>query len=194
MSPSTGPAGIDLVARLSAVLPDARVTSSYDVVTADVERGQWTHAVAACRDDAALDGTFFDVLLAVDEHPDGFDVVVRLWSVRARHGFHLRTRCPRSDPRVPTLTAVFAGAAWHEREAAEMFGLTFDGRPAHLPLLLPDGFDGHPLRKERVLAARMQPWPGAVDPADAGPGRPAGRRRLLPPGAPPPVPPGEPLP
>ena len=182
-----------LADRLAAVLPDAAVTTSYAVVTADVAREQWADSVAAVRDDPELDGTFFDVLLAVDEHPGGFDVVVRLWSVARLHGVHLRTRCPRDDARVPSLVGVFAGAAWHEREAAEMFGLAFDGHPHLAPLLLPDGFDGHPLRKERVLAARQQPWPGAVDPADAT-GRPTSRRRLLPPGEPPPVPPGEPLP
>jgi NADH-quinone oxidoreductase subunit C len=178
----------EVAERLSEVLPDAQVSASYGVVTADLARERWVEAARAVRDDDVLDGTFFDVLLVVDEHPAGFDVVVRLWSVRARHGFHLRTRCPREDARVPSLTPVFAGAAWHEREAAEMFGLAFDGHPAPAPLLLPEGFVGHPLRKERVLAARAeQPWPGAVDPA----GKPS--RRLQPPGAPPPVPPGEPL-
>lgn len=182
----------DLAARLAEVLPEASVSSSYSVVTADVPREHWVAAVTAARNDAELDGSFFDVLLAVDEHPEGFDVVVRLWSVRARHGFHLRTRCPRDDARLPTLTGVFGGAGWHEREAAEMFGLVFDGHPGPAPLLLPDGMEGHPLRKERVLAARAElPWPGAVDPADGGPGRPTSRRRLMPPGAPPPVPPKE---
>ena len=180
----------DLVQRLAAVLPDAAVAESYGVVTADVDRDRWVAAVTAVRDDPELDGSYFDVLLAVDEHPAGFDVVVRLWSVRQRHGVHLRTRCPREDPRVPSLVGVFAGAAWHEREAAEMLGLVFDGHPGLTPLLLPDGFDGHPLRKERVLAARQVPWPGAVDPADR-PGRPA--KRISPPGSPPPVPPGDPL-
>lgn len=167
-----------LAERLVVVLPHATVTTSYGVVTADVEREQWMAAVTAVRDDEVLDGTFFDVLLAVDEHPEGFDVVVRLWSVAARHGVHLRTRCPRADARVPSLTGVFGGAGWHEREAAEMFGIGFDGHPDLSPLLLPDGVDGHPLRKERVLAARLeQPWPGAHDPT----GKPS--RRLQPPGA-----------
>ena len=178
----------DLVARLAEVLPDAAVTTSYGVVTADVPREQWAAAAAAVRDDEVLDGTYFDLLLAVDEHPAGFDVVLRLWSVRRRHGFHLRTRCPRDDARVPSVTAVFAGAGWHEREAAEMFGLAFDGHADPAPLLLPGGEAAHPLRKEKVLAARAElPWPGAVDPT----GKPS--RRLQPPGSPPPVPPGEEL-
>jgi NADH-quinone oxidoreductase subunit C len=178
--------------RLAAVLPEARVSSSYGTLVADVPREQWVDAVMACRDDAELDGRFFDVLLGVDEHPDGFEVVVRLWSVQRRHGFALRTRCPRDDARVPSLTGVFAGAAWHERETTEMLGIEFTGHPDMRPLLLPDGFAAHPLRKENVLAARVDaPWPGAVDPAERG-GRPS-RRRLLPPGAPPPVEPAEKL-
>ena len=52
------------------------------------------------------------------------------------------------------LTGVFSGASWHERETFEMFGLVFDGHPHLVPLLLPDGFEGHPLRKDFVLAAR----------------------------------------
>lgn len=173
--------------RLARVLPTATVDESYGVLTADVPPAEWVASVTAVRDDPELDGSFFDVLLAVDEHPRGFDVVVRLWSVTRRHGVHLRTSVPREDPRLASLVAVFAGAAWHEREAAEMFGIGFVGHPNLVPLLLPDGFHGHPLRKERVLAARQEPWPGRLDPT----GRTS--RRLQPPGSPPPVPPGEPL-
>jgi NADH-quinone oxidoreductase subunit C len=172
--------------RLAALLPGARVTEAYGVLTADVPPQDWAASVAAARDDPELDGTYFDVLLAVDEHPRGFDVVVRVWSVAQRRGLHLRTSVPRDAPRLPSLVHVFAGAAWHEREAAEMFGLVFDGHPNLVPLLLPDGFEGHPLRKERVLAARQEPWPGRLDPAGKA-------SRLQPPGSPPPVPPGEPL-
>jgi len=178
---------VSVADRLAAVLPSAVVTSSYGVVTADVPPAEWVASVLTVRDDPELDGSYIDVLLAVDEHPRGFDVVVRLWSVARRHGVHLRTSVPREDPRLPSLVKVFAGAAWHEREAAEMFGIVFEGHPHLVPLLLPDGFQGHPLRKERVLAARQVPWPGALDPAvKTG-------RRLQPPGSPAPVPPGEPL-
>jgi NADH-quinone oxidoreductase subunit C len=89
----------------------------------------------------------------------------------------------------PELVAVFAGAAWHEREAAEMFGLEFTGHPGLEPLLLPDGFSGHPLRKEFLLPARQaRPWPGAKEPgeSDADLANPTARRRRrhTPPGVP----------
>jgi len=174
----------DVVARLAVVLPAAAITSAHGAVTADVDRDGWVAAVTAVRDDPGLDGTFLDLLTAVDQSPGGFDVVVRLWSVAGRHGVHLRTTSPREDARVPSLTTVFAGAAWHEREIAEMFGLTVEGHPDLRPLLLPDSGVAHPLRKDHVLAARVQtPWPGAVDPADSGEGGRPSKRRLLPPGA-----------
>jgi len=171
--------------RLAEVLPDATVTQAHGVVTADVPREQWVSAVAAVRDDEVLDGTFFDHLVVVDQLPGGFDVVVRLWSVAGRTGVHLRTRCPRDDASVPSLTGVFAGASWLERHAGEMFGVAFPGAADDRPLLLTAGGAPHPLRKEHVLAARVeQRWPGAEDPAFSGEGGRPPRRRLRPPGAP----------
>jgi NADH-quinone oxidoreductase subunit C len=171
--------------RLAALLPEAQVSTAHGVVTADVPREQWVQAVTAVRDDPALDGGFFDCLVVVDQEPDGFEVVVRLWSVRGRSGVHLRTRCPREEPSVPSLVGVFAGASWHEREGEEMFGVVFEGAPDRRPLLLPEGGVRHPLRKEHGLAARTAvPWPGAQDPAYSGEGGRPPRRRLLPPGAP----------
>ena len=84
------------------------------------------------------------------------------------HHVLLRTRVPREAATLPTLTGVFRGAAWHERETHEMFGIDFDGHPGLVPLLLPDGFEGHPLRKEFVLASRVaKPWPGAKEPGES---------------------------
>ncbi|WP_256862315.1 NADH-quinone oxidoreductase subunit C [Microbispora sp. GKU 823] len=66
-----------------------------------------------------------------------------------------------------------------------MFGVVFDGHPDLRPLLLPDGFEGHPLRKDFVLAARVaKAWPGAKEPGESDHGSPS-RRRMLPPGVPP---------
>src|ERR671928_217635 len=84
-----------------------------------------------------------------------------------------------------TVTDVWPGAAWHERETYEMFGVVFDGHPNLAPLLLPDGFEGHPLRKEFVLASRVaKPWPGAREPGESHSEDGPKRRRMLPPGVP----------
>ena len=70
------------------------------------------------------------------------------------------------------------------RETFEMFGVIFEGHPHLVPLLLPDGFEGHPLRKDFVLAARVaKAWPGAKEPGESDHGSPS-RRKTLPPGVP----------
>jgi NADH-quinone oxidoreductase subunit C len=148
---------------LDRVLGDRPTSTAYGVVHVDLPREDWVAGVTAVRD--GLGATFFDVLTAVDELERGFQVILRLWSPAERAGVVLRTACPRDDAQVPSLTGVFAGAAWHERSTAEMFGIAFPGHPDLAPLLLPDGFDGAPLRKEFVLAAReAKPWPGDKGP------------------------------
>ena len=132
---------------------------------------------------------YFDWLTAVDQL-DAADDPASTSSRTCGRSTAASTCCcaPGCRPTTPTLataTGVFAGAAWHERETFEMFGLDFDGHPHLVPLLLPDGFEGHPLRKDFVLAARAaKAWPGAKEPgesdarrgsppAGARPGRPA---------------------
>ena len=175
----------------AAALLQVPVAQAHGTVVADVPREAWAPAARRVRDDPALALTMFDVLTAVDQEPDGFDVVLRLWSPTGRHGLVLRCRVPRDDARVPSLTGVFAGAGWHERSVHEMFGIGFDGHPHLAPLLLPDGFGAHPLRKDFVLASRVvRPWPGAVEPGQSAAEAAAAaarspRRRLQPPGVPP---------
>ncbi len=76
----------------------------------------------------------------------------------------LKADVPDDDPRVSTWVRTYAGAAWHEREAHEMFGITFEGNADLRHIYLPSEFEGHPLRKEFPLLARVvKPWPGIVD-------------------------------
>ena len=60
----------------------------------------------------------------------------------------IRTRVDRNKPVVPTITGIYAGANWHERETHEFFGIKFEGHPHLVPLLLPEDADFHPLRKD----------------------------------------------
>jgi NADH-quinone oxidoreductase subunit C len=93
-----------------------------------------------------------------------FQVFARVYDVRAHHGITIKADVDDADPVVPTVTDLFAGAEWHEREAWEMYGLRFEGHPALRHLFLPGEFEGHPLRKDFPLLAReVKPWPGLVD-------------------------------
>jgi NADH-quinone oxidoreductase subunit C len=176
----------------------------------DVPLERWHEAVAAARDAFAF--TWFDALTAVDEGDGTFTVLLTLRRLEGAEPLTLRTRLDRTDTSaavatggIASITDLFAGAGWPEREAAEMFGLVFDGSPDPRRLLLHPDFEGAPLRKDRVLVARAaRAWPGAKEPgesdadvaaatgADGGEGSGAGaaggrsrrRRRAVPPGVP----------
>ena len=60
----------------------------------------------------------------------------------------IRTRVDRNNPEVPTITGIYAGANWHERETHDFFGIKFAGHPHLVPLLLPEDADFHPLLKD----------------------------------------------
>ena len=102
-----------------------------------------------------------------EEVEERYEVFSRLSDVTRGEGVILSTDISRDDPRLPTLVEVFGGANWHEREAHEMFGIRFEGHPNLEHLYLPDGFEGHPLRKTFPLLSReVKPWPGMVDVED----------------------------
>ncbi|NJP95132.1 NADH-quinone oxidoreductase subunit C [Nonomuraea sp. FMUSA5-5] len=160
----------------------AQVSESFGDTTIDVAPADWLALLTHVRD--TLGFAFFDWLTGVDEPPDAFAVVAHVYNPAAGRRLLLRTHVPRDDPRLPTAVGVYRGANWHERETYEMFGVIFDGHPNLVPLLLPDGFEGHPLRKDFILAARVaKPWPGAKEPGESGHGAPS-RRKTLPPGVP----------
>jgi NADH-quinone oxidoreductase subunit C len=176
---AAGPPG-DPEAEIASGVDDGR---DWSRAVVDVPASAWRLAARVARDEPDLELSYFDWLSGVDEQDEGFGVVAHLWSVRHRHGVLLRTTVPRQEPRLASLVPVFAGAAWHERETFEMFGVIFDGHPRLQPLLLPDGFSGHPLRKDFVLASRVaKEWPGAKEPGESHTG--ATRRRMRPPGVP----------
>ena len=91
-------------------------------------------------------------------------VLARLVHPALHVGFNIKCDVSDSEPVVESWVSVFAGANWHEREAHEMFGIGFAGHPDLRNMYLPTEFEGHPLRKDFPLLARMvKPWPGIVD-------------------------------
>ncbi|OIK00045.1 NADH-quinone oxidoreductase subunit C [Streptomyces colonosanans] len=162
--------------------PEATAEEAYDVLTVDVPPTGWIEALRVARDE--LGCTYFDWLSAVDEPGTGLRVSAHVVALSPVRRLLVRTTVPHEAPVLPSAVAVYAGAAWHERETHEMFGVTFEGHPALDHLLLPEGFEGHPLRKDFVLAARVaKAWPGAKEPGESDHGGPK-RRQMLPPGVP----------
>ena len=157
------------------------VSAAFSDVTVTVPSQNWTAALQALRDDTL---SFFDWLSAVDEGDAGFTVFCHLYDPESHRHVLVRTSLPRDQARLRSATSVYRGAAWHERETAEMFGIGFDGHPKLDRLLLTDEFDGYPLRKDFVLTARVsKSWPGAKEPGESGDGAPS-RRKMQPPGVP----------
>lgn len=137
---------------------DAKVTDhSYASSDATYRRievavGDWVEAVRAAKEsgfDAFVD------LYAVDHYSQAprFEVGLNLVSMGANERIILTTRVPYDDPSVPTITGEFAGANFYEREAYDLFGIVFTGHPDLTRILLPDDWEGHPLRKDYDIGA-----------------------------------------
>ena len=106
------------------------------------------------------EGFAFDVLMdltAVDR-PDSeprFEVVVHLYSTSRNHRLRLKVGVPEGEPEVETLVELWRAADWYEREVFDMFGVRFRGHPNLRRILMYEGFEGHPLRKDYPLRRRQ---------------------------------------
>ena len=161
----------------------AEFRDGFDELCVTVHLEDWLAAVTVARDELKL--TYFDWLSAIDNGGDGFTVVLHVFRTNDASRLLLQTTVSAEQPTVHSITSVYRGASWHERETHEMFGIDFAGHPYLVPLLLPDGFEGHPLRKDFVLASRAaKAWPGAKEPGESDASGPPTRRKILPPGVP----------
>lgn len=80
--------------------------------------------------------------------PERFEVVVNLLSLQRRERLRVRVQIPESAPTLPSLFDLHPGTEAHERETYDMFGITFEGHPDMTRILMPEDWDGHPLRKD----------------------------------------------
>jgi NADH-quinone oxidoreductase subunit C len=136
-----------VVAQLRAkVGARGRVSILHDTVVIDVEPAHLVAVATLVRDDPAS-------LCDLYSTNAGVDTGAELRSVTFVRGttthvfVMLRTMCSELDPRIPTLSGVWPGANWCERETYDMFGITFDGHPDLRRIFLEESFPGHPLRK-----------------------------------------------
>ena len=147
------------------------VTSDLEIrfgqIWATAERENLVEVVRTLKEDPELACDYFTFLSAIDWQEKGFEVLVVLYSTVHLCTVRIKVPVSKADARVPSITGVFRGADWHERECAEMFGIHFDGHPNLVKLYLPPDFEGHPLLKSFRLASRTyKPWPGAKDPGE----------------------------
>jgi NADH-quinone oxidoreductase subunit C len=101
---------------------------------------------------------YFNWLSAVDWKQDGLEVVCRVENLDAGLALVLRTRLGPGQTRCPTLTGLWRGADWMERECFDMFGIVFDGHPDLRRILLSQDWEGHPLRKDYAVDTAHPPY------------------------------------
>lgn len=110
--------------------------------------------VAVCRFLKENDEMAFDLPLqmtAVDYIKDGvFELVYYLYSSRKKHGIVVKSRIERAKPEIDSVTPIWSGMDWQEREVYDLFGITFHGHPNLKRIMMWEGFPGYPLRKDYV--------------------------------------------
>ncbi len=105
------------------------------------------------RDDPEVRFEMVIDLTATDPSTDNenLEILVQLLSMEHRHRLSIKCLLPKANPVMPTSVPVHRTCQWHERECAEMYGITFEGHPDPRNILLPDDWVGHPLRKDYVF-------------------------------------------
>jgi NADH/F420H2 dehydrogenase subunit C len=138
--------GETLAQRLSQQLPDAVVT--WDDASVWLEPESLNDAAAFLKDDAELDFKFLNSISAVD-YIEYFELVYHLMSINHQHTAIVRSRVyGREEPSAASVTGIWKGADFQEREIWDLMGVRFSGHPNLKRIMLWEGFDGHPLRKD----------------------------------------------
>ena len=154
------PEGVDpeqniAVQKLRAAMPDVieGVQSFRDQVSVRIYKDRIVEACFFLRDTPELEFDFLTDLTAVDYpvRPQRFDVVYHLYSMTRNHRLRLKAGV-MEDETIATVVPVWKAANWEERECFDMFGIVFSGHPDLRRILLPEDWEGYPLRKDYPLA------------------------------------------
>jgi len=186
-TPPTGnntPAARVLQERLGAKVK--RIDDWRGDLSITVERSAWVEACTLLRDHPELDFKLFLDLCGVDnldEREDRFEVVFHAYSVSKKHHVRLKAAVPESDASIDTITGVYKGASWFEREAWDLYGIVFKGHPNLVRILTHKDFVGHGMRKDYPTARRhilkepeawlLKPPTGEHTVVNIGPSHPA---------------------
>lgn len=115
-----------------------------------VPREHLLGAVEFLATERSLAFSFLSDITCVDRFPlePRFEVNYHLLSIDRRDRLRLKVKLPGSDPVVHSVTPLWPGANWHERENFDLFGVRFEGHPDLRRILMPEDWEGHPLRKD----------------------------------------------
>jgi NADH-quinone oxidoreductase subunit C len=125
-------------------------------LTVALPRDRWHEFARFTRDE--LGCRYFNWLSAVDWKDQGFEVLCRVENLDAPLVVTMRTRLAAGETRCASLTPLYRGANWMERECYDMFGIVFEGHPDLRRILLSDDWEGYPLRKDYAVDTPMAPY------------------------------------
>ena len=148
----------------AAALPGVSITPTQGLtdVILIIDRADAHKVLEAAKHNDKLAFDFLRDLTGVDYEDMGLEVVYQLHSFRHGHNVSVRAKVPTEDARIQSVSDLWRGADWHERETRDMFGIVFEGHPNLVPLLLPDDMLDHfPLRKDNPLAP-LEEWQGEI--------------------------------
>jgi NADH-quinone oxidoreductase subunit C len=159
---SNAPDSTALVASLQAEIPGAAFEAAPTVdlqTTIYVSRDDIAAVARALRDRPELRYTLLVEVTAVDYHPrePRYELLYLLVSLEHRRRLRLKIRLRGDDAHAPTVSGVWPAANWLEREVWDLFGIVFDGHPDPRRLLMPEDWDGFPLRKDYPVQIKMTP-------------------------------------
>jgi NADH-quinone oxidoreductase subunit C len=151
-----------LVAALQQEFPGAAFEAAPTLdlqSTLYVSRDDLPAVARVLRDRPELRYSLLADLTAVDFHPRSprFELVYLLVSLEHRQRLRVKVRLEGDDARVHTVTGVWPAANWLEREVWDLFGIRFDGHPDPRRLLMPEDWEGFPLRKDYPVQIKMTP-------------------------------------
>jgi NADH-quinone oxidoreductase subunit C len=131
--------------------PAHEAPPSYLVPGGVVPREKLLEIARVVATDAGFELPYLSFVSAVDRPEAGeFEVVYHCYSHQSLEELMLKVRIPRDKPTVPSVTSIWDGANWHEREAYDLFGIIFEGHPNLRRIMMTDDWIGHPLRKDYV--------------------------------------------
>ena len=139
-----------------AEFPDAVVGGDGASIVVEVPASRWVPLAAFAKE--ALGCTYFSFLTAVDWKDDGLEVVAWVDNFDAVFSVHMKTRLGAGVSACPSLTGVYRGAGWMEREGFDMFGIHFEGHADLRRILLDHDWIGHPLLKSYAVDTPHPPY------------------------------------
>ena len=156
---------LEIAEKIKEVFPEEVLTVSEfrGQVSVSLRKNRIRDIARYLHDDPDL---YFDYLIDVcgvdylGKKEKRFEVVYHLFSIKHRHALRLKAEVSESNPAIDSVTPVWVGANWHERETFDLYGIKFNGHPDLRRILLPEDWEGHPLRKDYPVQGPAKEWSG----------------------------------